>query len=125
MFELRLQIGLYDQNLALKKEDFRLKSDWIGAYFCVFFCVRYKVFSVYCTLSRPKKSSVKKKVLRLKWDLMWPKQFLICLKLKFNSIQFGSICFFKFFSCWCLCHFFFFITPKAYFFLWTIYIRLC
>ena len=36
-------------------------------------CVRYKVFSVYCTLSQTEKSSVYKEDFRLKWDLMWNK----------------------------------------------------
>ena len=59
----------------------------------IFLCfgVTYKVFSVYCTLSRPEKSSVNKEDFRFKWDLMWQKPFLNLLKLKFNSIQFGSI----------------------------------
>ena len=51
------------------------------------------MFSVYCTLSRTKKSSFKKEDFILKWDLMWPKPFLNLLKLKLNSIQFESICF--------------------------------
>ena len=87
------------------------------------FCVRYKVFSVYCTLSQTEKSSVKKEDFRLKWDLMCQKTFFLFWKLKFNSIQFGSIhfrvIFMMFLSLlrW--------NTPKAWFFLWAIYIRLC
>ena len=30
MFKLTLQIGLYDQNLVRKKEDFDFKSDFIS-----------------------------------------------------------------------------------------------
>ena len=70
-FELRLQISLYDQNLAIKKEDFRLKSDLVWQnpflklwklkfiiipfgfirFWSIFlcFCVRYKVFCVLYT----------------------------------------------------------------------------
>ena len=29
MFKLALLIGLYDQNLVRKKEDFDIKSDWL------------------------------------------------------------------------------------------------
>ena len=55
------------------------------------FCVMYKVFIVYCTLSRTEKSSVNKEDFRLKWDLMQQNPFFNSLKLKFNSIKFGSI----------------------------------
>ena len=44
------------------------------------FCVRYKVFSVYCTLNQKEKSSVNKEDFILKWDLMWQKTFLIFFK---------------------------------------------
>ena len=114
MFELRLQIGFYDQNLVRKKRT--LKSNLIYSentflklwklkfiiikfgfirFWSIFlcFCVRYKVFSVYCTLSQTEKSSVNKEDFDIKSDLIRQKPFLNSLKLKFNSIQFGSICF--------------------------------
>ena len=55
------------------------------------FCVRYKVFSVYCTLCQTEKYSVNKEDFDIKFDLIWQKPILNSLKLKFNSIQFGSI----------------------------------
>ena len=64
------------------------------------FCVMHKVFIVYCTLSRTEKSSVNKEDFRLKWDLMQQNPFFNSLKLKFNSIKFGSIRF-EFFLCFC------------------------
>ena len=66
---------------------------WVYMFLSIFlcFCVRYKVFSVCCTLSKTEKSSVNKEDFRFKWDLMWQKPFLNFLKLNFNSIQFGSI----------------------------------
>ena len=42
---------------------------WVYMFLEHFF-VRYKVFSVYCTLSQTEKSSVNKEDFRLKWDLM-------------------------------------------------------
>ena len=91
---------------SAKKEDFRLKSDLIWqnpfltlwklkfniiqfgyirfwAYFYVF-CVRYKVFSVYFTLSRTEKSSDNKEDFRFKWDLIWQKT--ICLNFWNSSV---------------------------------------
>ena len=97
MFEIRLMIGLCDQNLA---EDFRFKSDltWQNNFFWImetqvyfntilvftflehifvfFFGVRYKVFSVYCTLSKTDKSSINKVDFRFKWDFMRQKPFI-------------------------------------------------
>ena len=91
-------------------------------YLC--FCVRYKVFSVYCKLSWTEQSSVNKEDFRLKWDLMWQEPFQFFFKLKFNSIQFWVYTFFKLiFSSSSL--FFYWNTPKTYFFLWPTYIRLC
>ena len=85
------------------------------------FCVRYKVFSVYCTPIRTEKSCVYKEDLRLKWDLMW--FFFYLMKLKFNLKQFGSIRFLtNFFVFLSLFHY---NSPKTYYFIWTIYIRLC
>ena len=74
------------------------------------FCVRYKVFSVYCTLSQTEKSSVNKWDFRLKWDLMWQKP-LKKFKLNFYIIQFGSIRFKGF------CHLFIKLCQKRTFFL--------
>ena len=48
---------------------------------------------MHCKISQIEKSSVNKEDFRLKWDLMWQKPCLNLLKLKFNSIQFGPICF--------------------------------
>ena len=113
MLKLRLQIGFYDQNLVRKKEDFEIKSDlfWQNTFLKLWklkfikiqfgsirfwsiflcFCVRYKVFSGCCTLSQTEKSSVNKEDLHIKFDLIWQKLSLNSLKLKFNSIQFGSL----------------------------------
>ena len=48
-----------------------------GIFLC--FCVRYKVFSVYCTLSQTEKSSVNKEDFDIKFDLIRKKTF-------FNSV---------------------------------------
>ena len=145
MFELRLQIGFYDQNLVRKKEDFEIKSDlfWQNTFIkiwklkfiiiqfgsirfwsiCVCFCVRYKVFSVYCTLSQSEKSSVNKEDFDIKFDLIW--QFFFKIHWNSSLIQYNlGLYVFKHIFC-CSCHVFHQNTPKAYFFLWTIYIRLC
>ena len=92
MFELILQIGFYDQNLVRKKRT--LKSNLIYSdkihlfklwklkfiiiqfgsirFWSIFlcFCVRYKVFSVYYTLSQTEKSSVNKEDFDIKFDLI-------------------------------------------------------
>ena len=51
----------------------------------IFLCfwVRYKVFSVYCTLSQTENLSVNKEYFRLKWDLLWQKKTI--LKFYWNS----------------------------------------
>ena len=125
MFELKLQIGSYDQNLMRKKEDFEIKSDlfWQNTFLELWklkfiiiqlgsirfwnislcFCVRYKVFSVYCTLSQTEKSSVNKEDFETKFDLIWQKPFLNSLKLMFISIQFGSIRFQTYFLLFLSC----------------------
>ena len=93
MFELRLQIGFYDLNLVRKKRTLKsnlIYSDKILFFFKLWklkfiiiqfgfigfwsiflcFCVRYKVFSVYCTLSQTEKSSVNKEDFDIKFDLI-------------------------------------------------------
>ena len=47
----------------------------------VFFCVVYKVCSVYCTISLPEESSVNKEDFDIKSRLTQSKQFLKLLKL--------------------------------------------
>ena len=95
-----------------------------GAYFCVFVLGTNKVFSVYCTLSKTDKSSINEEDFRFKWNFMWQKQF----KIYWNSsfIQY-KLClyFFFFFSFLCVFVPFLLKYAKTYFFLWTIYIRLC
>ena len=86
------------------------------------FCVKYKVFSVYCTLSQTEKSSVYKEDFDIKFDLIGQKPFFYSLTLKFNLIQLGLYVYNLFFAVLVT---FLLTYAKAYFILWTIYIRLC
>ena len=54
--------------------------------FC--FCVRYKVLSVYCTLSQTEKYSIKKEDFRLKSDITWQNPIFEIMEAKvyYNTI---------------------------------------
>ena len=133
----KLCIGLYYQNLAGKKKildsNLLLFNDgnliffstiWVYMFLenIFVFCVKYQVFIVYCTLSRTEQASVTKEDFRFKWYFMWQNHF----KIFWNSslIQYNlGLYVFNLFSLIFL-SFSHQNTPKTYFFLLTIYIRL-